>query len=88
MTRLQAFPGAFCHEERDWYRGLTVLDQNVIPVVNPAGFLTAEEICAAGRRHRASKLCQTLTASIAAGIDPMTWMEPTRYLLLRSPSPR
>ena len=44
MTRLQALPGAFCHEERVWYRGLTVLDQNVIPVVSPTGFLTAEEI--------------------------------------------
>jgi chemotaxis signal transduction protein len=44
MSRLLALPGAFCHEERLWYRGLTVLDQNVIPVVNPAGFLTAEEI--------------------------------------------
>lgn len=44
MTRLQALPGAFCHEEREWYRGLTVLDQNVIPVVNPSGFLTTEEI--------------------------------------------
>jgi chemotaxis signal transduction protein len=44
MTRLQALPVAFCHEERAWYRGLTVLDQNVIPVVNPEGFLTAREI--------------------------------------------
>lgn len=44
MTRLQALPGAFCHEERVWYRGLTVLDQNVIPVVDPAGFLTGEEL--------------------------------------------
>lgn len=44
MTRLQALPGAFCHEERAWYRGLTVLDQNVVPVVSPAGFLTAEAI--------------------------------------------
>lgn len=44
MTKLQALPGAFCHEERAWYRGLTVLDQNVIPVVSPTGFLTAEEI--------------------------------------------
>ncbi|MGB7845469.1 MAG: chemotaxis protein CheW [Candidatus Acidiferrum sp.] len=43
MSRLQALPGAFCHEECVWYRGLTVLDQNVIPVVNPMGFLTAEE---------------------------------------------
>jgi chemotaxis signal transduction protein len=44
MTRLQALPGAFCHEERAWYRGVTVLDQNVIPVVNPAGFLTEAEV--------------------------------------------
>ena len=44
MTRLQALPVAFCHEERLWYRGLTVLDQNVIPVVSPAGFLTPDEL--------------------------------------------
>lgn len=44
MTRLQALPQAFCHEERQWYRGLTALDQAVIPVVRPEGFLTAEEI--------------------------------------------
>jgi len=44
MTRLQALPGAFCHEERVWYRGLTVLDQSVVPVVNPAGFLTDDEL--------------------------------------------
>ncbi len=44
MTRLQALPAAFCHEERIWYRGLTVLDQSVIPVVNPAGFLTPDEL--------------------------------------------
>jgi chemotaxis signal transduction protein len=43
MTRLQALPLAYCHEERQWYRGLTALDQNVIPVVNPEGFLTADE---------------------------------------------
>ncbi len=43
MTRLQSLPLAYCHEERNWYRGLTALDQNVIPVVNPEGFLTAEE---------------------------------------------
>jgi chemotaxis signal transduction protein len=44
MTRLQALPPVFCNEERLWYRGLTVLDQNVIPVVNPLGFLTNEEL--------------------------------------------
>jgi chemotaxis signal transduction protein len=44
MTRLQALPQAFCHEERNWYRGLTALDQNVVPVVKPEGFLTYEEL--------------------------------------------
>jgi len=44
MTMLQALPHAFCHEERQWYRGLTALDQSVVPVVNPEGFLTAEEL--------------------------------------------
>ena len=44
MTRLQALPQAFCNEERTWYRGVTALEQNVVPVVNPEGFLTSEEI--------------------------------------------
>ena len=44
MTRLQALPLSFCHEERQWYRGLTALDQTVIPVVNPNGFLSDEEL--------------------------------------------
>jgi len=44
MTRLQALPQAFCHEERSWYRGVTALDQNVVPVVKPEGFLTPQEI--------------------------------------------
>lgn len=44
MTRLQSLPHTFCHEERQWYRGLTALDQNVVPVVNPEGFLSREEI--------------------------------------------
>jgi chemotaxis signal transduction protein len=44
MTRLQALPAALRHEERIWYRGLTVLEQNVLPVVSPEGFLTAEEL--------------------------------------------
>jgi hypothetical protein len=35
---------AFCHEERTWYRGLTALDQTVVPVVKPDGFLTPEEL--------------------------------------------
>ena len=44
MTMLQALPSAFCHEERRWYRGLTVLDQSVVPVVSAEGFLTRDEL--------------------------------------------
>ncbi len=44
MTRLQALPLSFCHEERQWYRGLTALDQTVVPVVHPDGFLSDEEL--------------------------------------------
>ena len=44
MTHLQALPLVFCHEERGWYRGLTALDQTVVPVVKPDGFLTPDEL--------------------------------------------
>jgi len=44
MTQLQALPLAFCNEERRWYRGLTALDQTVVPVVSPEGFLTEDEL--------------------------------------------
>jgi len=44
MTRLQALPLSFCHEERQWYRGLTALDQTVVPVVHPEGFLSHAEL--------------------------------------------
>ena len=44
MTTLQAMSHAFCHDERRWYRGLTALDQMVVPVVDPNGFLSLEEL--------------------------------------------
>ena len=37
-------PLAFSGEERAWYRGLTYFDDRVIPVVQPDGFLTQQEI--------------------------------------------
>ena len=36
-------PKAFEGAEKHWYRGLAYLDDCVIPVINPAGFLTKEE---------------------------------------------
>jgi len=46
MTEIAAvypLPHAFTGQERRWYRGLAYLDDSVIPVVEPSGFLTAEE---------------------------------------------
>jgi chemotaxis signal transduction protein len=40
---LHALPRAFRCEERDWYRGLTVVNGEVVPVVNPNTFLTKAE---------------------------------------------
>jgi len=44
-------PRAFAGTERHWYRGLAYIDNRVIPVVDPAGFLTGEEL---GHLDRAS----------------------------------
>jgi hypothetical protein len=38
-----ALPQAFSGPERRWYRGLAYVDDVVIPVIQPAGFLTLEE---------------------------------------------
>lgn len=43
LSSVYDLPLAFSGEERRWYRGLTYLDDHVIPVVDPRGFLTAEE---------------------------------------------
>lgn len=67
MTLLQALPLSYCHEERLWYRGLTAIDQNVIPVVNPEGFLTPEEL---------ALLDSSLPPEILSTEPPAEGMEP------------
>jgi hypothetical protein len=44
MRVLVSLPWSFRGEERTWYRGLTVLGRKVLPVADPRGFLTAEEL--------------------------------------------
>ena len=49
MTEIPAvypLPQAFAGKERSWYRGLAYIDDSVIPVVEPSGFLSAEEFAA------------------------------------------
>lgn len=68
MTHLQALPAAFCHEERTWYRGLTALEQLVVPVVHPGGFLSADEL-------------HLLDASLAPQALPPSALESSQGLL-------
>jgi len=69
MTRLQALPQAFCHEERNWYRGLTALDQNVVPVVKPEGFLTYEELALLDQTLSPTPRASTIAANHSTGLN-------------------
>jgi chemotaxis signal transduction protein len=40
---IQELPGAFTGEERDWYRGLALIQGKVVPVVRPEAFLSKGE---------------------------------------------
>jgi chemotaxis signal transduction protein len=53
ISAVHPLPLAFTGDERRWYRGLAYLDDLVIPVVEPTGFLTPEEF---QRLDRASAL--------------------------------
>jgi chemotaxis signal transduction protein len=43
IPAVYALPLAFSGEERTWYRGLAYIEEHVIPVVHPGGFLTREQ---------------------------------------------
>lgn len=44
MRTIVALPRSFHGQERTWYRGLTILEGRVVPVVDQKGFLTADEL--------------------------------------------
>jgi chemotaxis signal transduction protein len=44
IVRVMPLPKAFQGDEQNWYAGLAVIDGKVIPVVNPAGFLSHHEL--------------------------------------------
>jgi chemotaxis signal transduction protein len=44
MRTIVALPRSFHGEERVWYRGLTILEGKVVPVVDQKGFLTTEQL--------------------------------------------
>jgi chemotaxis signal transduction protein len=44
IAAVHPLPLAFSGEERVWYRGLAYLEDRVIPVLHPGGFLTRQQI--------------------------------------------
>ena len=54
ISAVYTLPAAFAGDERRWYRGLAYLDDMVIPVIAPAGFLTAEEFQLLDRAAKAA----------------------------------
>jgi len=56
IATVHPLPRGFAGDERKWYRGLIYLEDRVIPVINPGGFLTVEEF---------SRLDQAAAVSIA-----------------------
>jgi chemotaxis signal transduction protein len=44
ISALHALPPAFTYEERGWYRGLAVVNGQVVPVVNHGAFLNRAEL--------------------------------------------
>lgn len=44
ISRLLALPRAYRGPEREWYRGLALFGEEVVPVVSSSGFLTEREI--------------------------------------------
>ncbi|MFZ0213456.1 MAG: chemotaxis protein CheW [Candidatus Acidiferrales bacterium] len=44
ISLLMALPPGFSGPERAWYRGVTLIGEDMVPVVNPSGFLTEREL--------------------------------------------
>ncbi len=52
-----ALPQAFSGEECAWYRGLAVVDEKVIPVMNPSSFLSKAEVAVLQAGAKAAATC-------------------------------
>jgi len=63
---VHALPRAFTGEERHWYRGLAYVDDHVIPVIEPSGFLTREEFQALDRATKAAESRHEMEGAVQA----------------------
>jgi len=64
IPAVYSLPAAFEGDERRWYRGLAYLDDTVIPVIDPSGFLAASEF---QQLDRAAKAAAAATDSELEG---------------------
>jgi len=55
ISAVYALPKAFAGEERRWYRGLSYLDDTVIPVIDPDGFISSEDLACLDRSRNAAR---------------------------------
>ena len=60
ISAVHALPRAFIGTECKWYRGLAYVDDQVIPVISPTGFLTAKEFQRLDGSSAAAESAQTL----------------------------
>jgi chemotaxis signal transduction protein len=65
ISGVAPLPLAFAGDERRWYRGLAYLDDSVIPVVEPTGFLAPHEIQQLDRVHKEA-LAREAAAAVQA----------------------
>ena len=66
FRRCTRLPRAFSGEERAWYRGLAYLDDRVIPVIQPGGFLDARRIQRLDRAARAAASLREMEGAVQA----------------------
>ena len=64
VATIHPLPRGFQGEERKWYRGLTYLEDRVIPVINPGGFLTVEEFARLDQAAAVSIATQQLESAV------------------------
>jgi hypothetical protein len=66
VSAVHALPQAFQGEERQWYRGLIYLEDRVIPVIKPDGFLTPQEFARLDHASRAIAARQEMEGAVPA----------------------
>jgi len=59
ISAVISMPQAFTGEERNWYRGLAVMDGKVVPVINPESFLTKGEIAVLEAKAKAQPVASS-----------------------------